>query len=387
MKFRDLVRCFVPEATPVSTAEKLRGGSAAFVSVLAMGLIAGYFIEAGDMPLLLASMGASSLLLFAASHSPMAQPWPLLGGHLVSALVGVTCARFIPDPILASAVAVALAIVFMQLLHCLHPPGAATTLLAVLGGAKVQALGYSFLAVPLGINLAVLLPLAIAFNNLLPGRRYPAALFPPRTETHRHRNPRPLDRLGISEEDLQSALIEMNSYLDVSRDDLNHIYNRAGMLAYRRKLGEITCGDIMSRDLTTAEFATDLEEAWHQLHIHKVKAIPVTDRARRVIGIVTVADFLKRANLKTYETFRDRLLNFIRRTPGVTSEKPEVVGQIMSAPVLTAEEGMHIVQLVPLLSDRGLHHIPVVDRESRLVGMVTQSDLIAALYRGRLAEG
>jgi CBS domain-containing membrane protein len=99
-----------------------------------------------------------------------------------------------------------------------------------------------------------------------------------------------------------------------------------------------------------------------------------------VIGIVTLVDFLKRANLKTYETFEDKLIKFIRRTPDVSSDKPEVVGQIMTAPVYSAGEEMHIVQLVPLLSEKGLHHIPVVDAESRLVGMVTQSDLIAALY-------
>ncbi len=391
LKLRNLARYFIPEATPVSALEKLRGGLAAFVALLAVGyiaslLIAAQFIEGRDMPLLLGSMGASVLLLFAVSHSPMAQPWPLVGGHLLSALIGVSCARHIPDPLLASAAAVALSIVCMQWLHCLHPPGAATALIATIGGAKLQASGYYFLLAPVGMNLAVLLPLGILLNNLLPGRRYPAPLFTPKTESHQHHNPSPLDRLGISEADLQSALTELNSYLDVSRDDLNDIYNRAGMLAYQRRLGEITCKDIMSKELTTAEFATELEDAWRQLHVHKIKAIPVIDRARRVIGIVTIVDFLKHARLASHDTLRDRLLRFVRRTPGTASDKAEVVGQIMTSPVMTVAEDMHIVRLVPLLSDRGLHHIPVVNAENRLVGMITQSDLIAALYRGRLAS-
>jgi CBS domain-containing membrane protein len=147
-------------------------------------------------------------------------------------------------------------------------------------------------------------------------------------------------------------------------------------------MGEITCGDIMSRDVISVEFGTELEEAWAQLRLHKIGAIPVVDTARRVIGIISLVDFLKRANLKTYETFEDRLIKFIRRTPGLSSEKPEVVGQIMATPAVTAQEDMHIVELVPLLSDHGLHHIPIVNAERRLVGMVTQSDLIAALYAG-----
>lgn len=392
LKLQKLARYFAPEAAPVSALEKLRGGLAAFVVLLAVGyvaslLIAAQFIEGRDVPLLIGSMGASILLLFAAPHSPMSQPWPLVGGHLLSALIGVTCIQHIPYPLLASAAAVALSIVCMQWLHCLHPPGAATALIATIGGAKLQASGYYFLLAPVGINLAVLLPLGILFNNLLPGRRYPAQLFAPKTERHQHHNPSPMDRLGISEADIQSALTELNSYLDVSRDDLNDIYNRAGMLSYQRRLGEITCKDIMSKELTTAEFATELEDAWRQLHAHKIKAIPVIDRARRVIGIVTIVDFLKHAKLAGHDTLRDRVLRFVRRTPGIASDKAEVVGQIMTSPVMTVAEDMHIVRLVPLLSDRGLHHIPVVNAENRLVGMITQSDLIAALYRGQLAGG
>lgn len=100
--------------------------------------------------------------------------------------------------------------------------------------------------------------------------------------------------------------------------------------------------------------------------------------------MLTLMDFLKRADLKTYENFRDKLIAFIRRTPGMQSVKPEVVGQIMATPVYTAEEHMHIVELVPLLSEKGLHHVPVLDAERRLVGMITQSDLVAALYSGSL---
>ncbi len=227
---------------------------------------------------------------------------------------------------------------------------------------------------------------AMIINNLLPGRRYPSRPLQKRDDLHEHDDPKAMDRLGVTSDDLHSALLEYGAFLDVSEEDLSQVYKMAGMHSYRRKMGEISCADIMSRDLITMEFGTELEEAWAQLRLHKIKALPVIDRARRVIGIVTLVDFLKRANLKTYETFEDKLIKFIKRTPTVTADKPEVVGQIMVSPVYTAQEEMHIVNLVPLLSEKGLHHIPIVDAEKRLVGMVTQSDLIAALYAGAVAK-
>ena len=372
----------VSSATPLSTAEKLRSASTAFAAILAVGYLSSLFIQGVGLTILVTAMGASAVLLFAVPHSPLAQPWPLVGGHLVSALIGVSCASLIADPWLAAAAAVALSIFAMLTTHSLHPPGGAVALVAVLGGESVRAEGYWFVLEPVGLNVLLMLAAALILNNLLPGLRYPARVGSRQDRKHRHNDLVPLGRLGLNQEDLRGALRDMDSYLDISVDDLNQVYDRAGSHAFRRKMGNIRCGDIMSRDLATAEYGTELEEVWARLRFHRVKAIPVVDAFRHVIGIVTLVDFLKRANLKTYETFEDRLIKFIRRTPGVSAEKPEVVGQIMVSPVFTARTDMHIVELVPLLSDKGLHHIPIVDANGRLAGMVTQTDLIAALYTG-----
>src|SRR3569833_900011 len=119
---------------------------------------------------------------------------------------------------------------------------------------------------------------------------------------------------------------------------------------------------------------------------HRIHALPVVDRARRVIGIVTLTDFMKHADLEVYKSFAQKLRRFIRRTRNTHSDKLVVFGQFMSSPVKTAHADAHIVELVLMMSDVGAHHIPIVDEERRLVGIVTQSDIIAALYRGRLAE-
>lgn len=374
-----LLPYLVSDSTPLSTAEKLRSTFSAFLALLVVGLVSSLSLHGLGLPVMIASMGASAVILFATPHSPLAQPWPLVGGHLISAFIGVTCAKLVPEMWIAAALAVSLAILAMHLTRSLHPPGGASALLPVLGNNYVHADGYHFLLAPVGLNVLIIFAMALLVNNLLPGHRWPARPYPKKDALHRHDDPTPLDRLGIDKDDLHKALEDLDIYLDVSEEDLNLVYSRAGIHAFRRKMGQITCGDIMSRDVAAVNTGTDLEEAWAQLRYHKIKALPVLDDDRRVVGIVTLVDFLKRAELKTYASFREKLVNFIR---GMAADTPRTVAQIMTAPVVTARAAMHIVELVPLLSDKGLHHIPVVDAEQKLAGMVTQSDLIAALYTG-----
>jgi CBS domain-containing membrane protein len=125
---------------------------------------------------LVASMGASAVLLFAVPHGPLSQPWPVFGGHLVSAIVGVACTRAIAEPALAAPVAVAVAIGAMHYLHCIHPPGGATALSAVIGGDTVHQLGFHYVLTPVLWNATVILLVALVFNYPFRWRRYPIAL-------------------------------------------------------------------------------------------------------------------------------------------------------------------------------------------------------------------
>ncbi len=206
---------------PGGHAEKLISGIAAFFGILCVLAISSLILSDAGLPLVVASMGASAVLLFAVPHGPLSQPWPLLGSHALSALIGVTVARFCHSPLLASALAVGLAIVAMYYLGCIHPPGGATALTAVLGGTQVQELGYLFVLIPVLLNTVILLLTAIGLNWFFPWRRYPASLQP-----HPAASAKPSDP-AISPEHLSYALKQMGSFIDVTEEDLAEIYELA----------------------------------------------------------------------------------------------------------------------------------------------------------------
>jgi CBS-domain-containing membrane protein len=151
----------------------IAGGLAGLTGVM---LISQAQLGAAGSVGLVASMGASAVLLFAVPHGPLSQPWPVLGGHLVSALVGVACGKAIAQPMLAAPVAVGLAIGSMHYLRCIHPPGGATALSAVVGGEPVHHLGFHFVLTPVLCNAVVILLVALLFNYPFVWRRYPHAL-------------------------------------------------------------------------------------------------------------------------------------------------------------------------------------------------------------------
>ena len=375
-----------PPSNSVNRAERLRS---CFGALLGIALTGWLSTQAMGLPLatvwLMAPMGASAVLLFAQPASPLAQPWSIVGGNLVAAFIGVSCAKLLSAPVPAAAAAIFISIGAMFWLRCLHPPSGAVALTAVLGGPQIHAAGYGFIAAPVALNTAVLLLTALLYNNAT-GRRYPHAQRAEAAHLHQTNDRPATTQLGFTTEDLQAVLKDYNQVLDISFDDLELLFHRTETQAFRRRFGATQCSDMMSRDVLAVEFATELDEAWKLMQTHRVQALPVIDRARRVIGIVTRSDFLNQVGTDGHHTLGMRLRTLLHRTPHSHSSKAEVVGQIMAAPVKTAFETTPLVELMPWMVDAGLHHVPVVDAERRLVGMVTQTDLMATLYETSLAH-
>ena len=145
-----------------------------FLGIASVGFIHYRVLDQTSLTMIIGSFGASAVLVYGAIRSPLAQPRNLVGGHMLSALIGVAAYQFLGTlPWLASAAAVSTAIAAMHLTKTLHPPGGATALIAVIGGDGVHRLGYLYALVPAGAGAVVLLVVALLVNNMVPSRRYP----------------------------------------------------------------------------------------------------------------------------------------------------------------------------------------------------------------------
>jgi CBS domain-containing membrane protein len=157
----------------------------------------------------------------------MAQPWPLVGGNLLSGMVGWACSLLIPDPVLAAACAVGMAIFLMHLSHCLHPPAAATAMIMVMGAEQFHQHGWGWTASVALANTILSLLLALVINNLIHGRRYPMRNAPVVRQA--------AIRSGeVGQEDIEWALTQMEGVIDVSEQDLLNIYRLASSHAAER---------------------------------------------------------------------------------------------------------------------------------------------------------
>lgn len=207
--------------SPTSHGEHWAAGCGAVISLLLIGSVSYSTLGLQGSAAIVPSMGAAAVLLFALPHGTLSQPWALFCGNLVSAFIGVTVALWVPHTIMAAGLAVGLAIAAMYLLRCIHPPGGATALAAVIGGDTITGLGYHYLLIPVMLNCFILFCTALAFNNLFPWRRYPATLM----------RYSPLDtksaRAQISQQQIQRAMDELGVTLDVSATQLQQIYSAA----------------------------------------------------------------------------------------------------------------------------------------------------------------
>lgn len=236
--FKDFTAAFARliglEANKTGHAEKLVSALGGLCGILAVAYLARALHGEATALLVVASMGASAVLLFAVPHGPLSQPWPVFGGHLVSGTIGVTCAQHIPDILVAGAVAVALSIAAMHYLRCIHPPGGATALTAVIGGSSVHALGYTYVLTPVMLNTVVILSIAVVFNFAFPWRRYPTTLAKYLSARHKQASTAPgsPEMEPFARGHLEVALKTLNTTLDISEEDLEEIYR----LAYQNQL-------------------------------------------------------------------------------------------------------------------------------------------------------
>lgn len=211
------------DLAPNTHHEKIISAIGGCLGIFLVFAVSNWLIGVEAAVYIIPSMGASAVLLFAAPHSPLAQPWNVFGGHIISAGVGVMCAQFIPMIAIAAAASVGLSIGAMYYLRCIHPPGGATALAAVIGGLQIHALGFEYIITPVLVNTVTILAVALLFNYFFKWRRYPAYL-----TLKDKKFASPIEVYGpINHSDLVYALSEIDSFIDVSEEDLLRIYELA----------------------------------------------------------------------------------------------------------------------------------------------------------------
>lgn len=248
---------------------------------------------------------------------------------------------------MAAALAVGLAIAGMSLLRCLHPPGGAIALSAVLG-ASGSAPSFWFALIPVAVNTALLVLVAILFHRIA-GHSYPHVA-PKAPSPHGTQDSAPMLRTP-SEQDVEEALEAYGDVLDVDAADLQVLLHDAEVRAAERVHGDLTCGEIMSRDVISIREGQPVADARRLLHARRLLSLPVVDDAGRVRGLVSPLDLARDGD----------------RVSDIASEA------LLVTPLTPVSE-----LLRPLTSGTRREAV-VVDERQRLAGLVTQTDLLAAV--------
>jgi len=378
IRFSALARAWVSNSLPsMSAAEQWRSSLGALLGIGLCG------VSLHAMPLhshwLIAPIGASVVILFVQPHSPVAQPRSVIGSYFWAALVGLGCANVIPNAVFAAAVGVAVTVWLMIKLNCIHPPGGALVLLMVLNGPGDLTQAAQTVSL-VALNVFLMLLFTWLINTWLLGRPYPYRANTEKVQTHNTRDLPPMQRSGLDHADLESAVKALNTFVDIQEDELVSLYNLAVEHAFERHIG-LTCGDVMSRDVIKVNTDTHIEMAWNRLRHHKVKALPVLDNGDRLVGILSVADFLRQMDDTSAAGLAMHLQGMLQRMPAAKPRKAIFVGQIMTAVVSSARMETPITQVIGLMIEKNLPHIPVIDDDRKVLGIVTQTDTLAALYK------
>jgi CBS domain-containing membrane protein len=322
--------------------------------------------------LLIAPLGATTMLAFAVPSSPLAQPWSALVGNTVSALVGVAVIMTVHEPWLAMGLSVTCAMLAMMLLRATHPPAAGVSLGVVLTAETVRPMGFSYAFSPVMLDTALLLLVAVGYNRLT-GRVYPFR------QPIEH-GPRDVGEAGLRPimegPDLTEILQRLRLDANIGAGDLARLIEAAHQQAAEHLFDGVESAQIMSRDLVIVHPAMPLSQIAALFQLHKVRTLPVVGPDGMFEGLVSETDLVR-----TLQKPDDKPNGVVSRLIRAGRDVAEpVAADVMARTVGTASSVTPLGVLIDLLAEGGQMAVPVLD-EGRLVGIVSRADLIAALAK------
>jgi CBS domain-containing membrane protein len=330
----------------------LLAGIGAFFGIALVGLLSTMGVAGVHAPLLVAPIGASAVLVFAVPSSPLAQPWSVVGGNVLSCLVALAVCQAIANPVLASGVAVGCAIVLMSGFRCLHPPGGAVALLTALAARHANPPDLLFAFSPVGVNSVLLVMIGLIFHRLS-GHSYPHIPAAAPKLVPGVADAPPSRRAGFLVADFDAVLAEMHEAFDISRGDLEELVWRLEDRILARTPGSPSCADIMSKDVITIPFDATVADAREQMLARRLRCMPVVNRVGAYVGMVEARHLIG---------------------------DQAMVAAVMTAALVAWPETLALT-FAPALSGGGAYEVVVVDPDYRVLGLITQTDMLAAALR------
>ncbi|MFC3169167.1 HPP family protein [Paracoccus fontiphilus] len=365
------LRALGPSTAAIPATEALRAGAGAIIGLAAAAGLA--IVIAPEFWLgiyLIAPFGATSVLIFAAPNSPLAQPWPAIVGNTMSALVALLICRLTTNPLIAVPASVGVAIMAMALCRATHPPGGAVAMTVAIGADKIAPLGLGFAFLPVMVGTTLLVGIAVLYAHAT-GRRYPFRQFG-EPNPNGTADPAPPERLGLTEDELSRILVRYNQSLNLGVEDLARLLAAAEMQAASHRTKAQTTRDIMSRDLVTVAPDTPLLEVAALFSRHGFTSLPVVGPDGRYLGVIFQLHLIAR----THAQFRPD--GRLSRAGGDLR-----AADVMGTRLPTARPDTPIAALLPQLASSDTDAVPVLE-DGRIVGIVTRTDLVAALARESL---
>lgn len=379
-----ILRSLGPVVARVSGIEAIRAGLGALIGLGLTGLLLLSPHVNPELGLyLVAPFGASSVLLFAVPNSPLAQPWSAIVGNTVAAIVGVAVCLSVTDPTLRVALAVGLAITATILCRALHPPAGAVAMTAAMSPDTIAEMGFWFALAPIALGTTALVLLATVYARLT-GRHYPFRQFDDPSK-HGTEDRNPTERLGLSEEELTGILERYSQSFNLGVEDLARLIGAAELQVAAQSSGPLTAQDIMSSDLVMVHPETALGEIAELFRQHRFTSLPVVGPDTKFLGIIFQMHLISQARADALRLDRGYGAA-LRRLLDSDREKPVKAGDIMSVAGPRATSNTPIGALLPMMADGETDAVPITEC-GRIVGIVTRTDLVAALARSAARVG
>lgn len=365
-------RGFAPAMGGPKAVDLARAGIGAGLGLL----LAGLALRGLGIGWLIAPFGASAVLVYAVPNSPLAQPWSVVTGNTLSALVALAVITALPHVDWAVPLAVGLAIATMLATRALHPPGGAVALLVALAGKTdwLHVLG------PVIAGSCLLVGIGILWNHAV-GRVYPFRQ-PSQPGTHGTTDPTPEARIGLDPAELATILEDFRQSANLGVADLARLVGAAEQAAAARRMEGFTAADIMSRDLVTVGPDAALSQVADIFRKRGFTSLPVVGEGDRLLGLIFQIDLIRRAREDAFRQHHS-LIRALAHLIDSHRKRPPKAAEIMETDTPRIAPDTPVGAIMPLLADGGAEAVAVVEGP-RMVGIVTRTDLVSALAQ-RLA--